>query len=709
MKQLIKNDEDGKLVLLDTPIPALNDNFILVKNHYSVISLGTEFANIAISKKNIIQKAIERPEDFKKVIKLGNKIGYLEAYKVAIEKMRSPGTMGYSSCGEIIDKGKNISEFQIGDMVACAGAGYASHSEIIRVPTNVCIKIPPNVNSRLASFTTLGSIAMQSVRQANVQIGDKILVVGLGLIGQLVISILSNAGCEVIGVDIDSSKVAITKKINSVTAFVRTEKNLSQKIISQTDGFGIDKSIITAATDSNDPVDFSVELLRDRGEIVVLGNVSMNFSWKKAYMKDISIKMSRSYGPGRYDYNYEEKGIDYPIGYVRWTEKRNMASFLKLLSDKKIPLEKLITHEFAFDKSANKTYEKLSNCNDLILGSVFKYDTKKLHQKKIYLNNKAKKNKKSQCNIGFIGAGSYAQSFLLPRLSKIREIRFKGVCTGRGENAKYISEKYDFNYCTTLPSEIINDPEIDTVFILTRHNSHAELATECLSAGKNVFVEKPLSIRKENLDALSELFLENKLMPHLMVGYNRRYSKHTALLRKELKGRSEPIVINYRISAEKLAKEHWFFDKEIGGGRILSESCHFIDYCTYIVGHEVTSFDIKTTHSSTDIPNDNDFILNLSFSDGSIANITYHSIGGGSLPKERIEVSGSGKTLVINDFQLTSIYSGNNIKKLKTKTQDKGRTEMLHKFINSLKNGKRLISVNELISTTDLTIKIQES
>ena len=344
MKQLIKNDEDGKLVLLDTPIPALNDNFILVKNHYSVISLGTEFANIAISKKNIIQKAIERPEDFKKVIKLGNKIGYLEAYKVAIEKMRSPGTMGYSSCGEIIDKGKNISEFQIGDMVACAGAGYASHSEIIRVPTNVCIKIPPNVNSRLASFTTLGSIAMQSVRQANVQIGDKILVVGLGLIGQLVISILSNAGCEVIGVDIDSSKVAITKKINSVTAFVRTEKNLSQKIISQTDGFGIDKSIITAATDSNDPVDFSVELLRDRGEIVVLGNVSMNFSWKKAYMKDISIKMSRSYGPGRYDYNYEEKGIDYPIGYVRWTEKRNMASFLKLLSDKKIPLEKLITH-----------------------------------------------------------------------------------------------------------------------------------------------------------------------------------------------------------------------------------------------------------------------------------------------------------------------------------------------------------------------------
>lgn len=709
MKQLIKNDEDGVLQVVDVPPPALSKNFVLVKNHHSVISLGTEFSNLEISKKNIFQKAIERPDDFKKVIKLGNKIGYLEAYKVAIEKLRSPGTLGYSSSGEVVDKSSDVSEFQVGDFVACAGAGYASHSELIRVPTSLCTKVPPNVSIRLASFTTLGSIAMQAVRQANVQLGDRVLVVGLGLIGQLVASLLSNSGCEVVGVDLDSKKVKLARQLHSITAYDRSDKDLVKKILSITDDYGVDKSIITAATVSNDPVELSTELVRDRGEIIILGNISMNFSWKKTYMKEITVKLSRSYGPGRYDYNYEEKGIDYPIGYVRWTEKRNMQSFLSLLSKGKIPLNKLVTHELDFDDNAHKVYDSLINSKDLILGSVFRYDVSKSHVNGKFFNESVKRNDNKSFNVGFIGAGSYAQSFLLPRLAKMKNLAFKGVCTGKGENAKYISDKFGFEYYTTSSSDIIDDDEIDTVFILTRHNSHAALTSKCLSSGKNVFVEKPLAINKEEIEGISGLFLKDKEMPNLMVGYNRRFSKHTKFLQRAFADRSGPLVINYRISAEKLSKEHWFFDKEIGGGRILSESCHFIDYCQFLVGHKVVDFNVTTTHNSTDIPNDNDIIITLNFSDGSISSITYHSIGGDSLPKERIEVSGENKTIVIDDFQLTTVYSGSNIEKVKTKKQDKGRTEMLDKFFKCLTSGRRLITVDNLVSTTELTINIQES
>jgi len=419
--------------------------------------------------------------------------------------------------------------------------------------------------------------------------------------------------------------------------------------------------------------------------------------------------MSRSYGPGRYDYNYEEKGIDYPIGYVRWTEKRNMESFLSLLSKNKVPLEELITHEFEFNDSASEVYNNLSQSNELILGSVFKYNVNNnILTEKITNEIPPKYHSKKEHNIGLIGAGSYAQSFLLPRLKKFGDVNLVGVCTNHGEKAKHISEKYGFNYSTTLDLDIIDDDEIDTVFILTRHNTHADLVSKLLISGKNVFVEKPLAINIKELDNISDTFNSSD-MPNLIVGYNRRFSKHTDLIRNEFKDRVGPLIINYRVNAEKFERDHWFFDKEIGGGRIVSESCHFIDFCQFLIGCEIIDSNVICAPNSTNIPNNNDIIITLKFSDGSIASITYHSIGGKSLPKERIEVSGENKSIIVDDFINTTVFSGSQINKFKTKRQSKGRAKMLEDFFKSIKLGKSLISINDLISTTRVTIDLEQS
>jgi len=703
MEQLVQSLKDGAMQLLQVPFPALQPGCILVRNHFSVISAGTEGKSVKDARLGYVAKARARKEEVGKVMKSVQNFGLIPTYKMVMNKLESPSPLGYCCAGEVIAVASDVKDFRIGDFVACGG-NTAVHAEVVAVPVNLCVKISNDVNIRDAAFATLGAIAMQGIRQADLRLGENAVVIGLGLIGQLTIQMLNAAGIRTIGIDIDERMVQLASANGCELSINRRSETLENDVLDFTAGHGTDAVIITAGTDSTDPVDLAGALSRKKGKVVIVGAVPTGFKRANYFKKELELKMSSSYGPGRYDREYEEEGIDYPYAYVRWTENRNMEAFVELLRKGKLNIAGLITHEYPFSK-AEDAYKVIVEKTEPFTGMVLKYDVKKELASNVKLAER--KYSKSQPVIGLIGAGSFAQNYLLPALKDKAQLAI--VATARPNNARYIADKYSFASCTGNASEVFSDKDVNTVFIATRHDTHAEYVMEALKSNKNIFVEKPLCLTENDLHQIKAIYDTKSVQ--LMLGFNRRFSPYTETLRSfisqsEKLSSASPIAINYRINAGVVAADHWVHDPKVGGGRILGEVCHFIDLCTFITGSKVAGVSansMNTADGKTDT-----LTVNLSFANGSIANISYFSNGQKELPKERLEVFAGGVVAIIDDFKSVVTY-GKTVSE-KSGKQDKGHSKEVELFMNSIREGKDApIPFDEIYHSMLVTFKVLES
>lgn len=709
MLQILQYQKTGELFVEELPAPRLQEGGVLVQNVFSAISVGTEKSSVETAKASLIGKAKSRPDLVKQVLSNIKRDGIISTYQKVKTRLDNYKALGYSSAGVVIESG--CDEFLIGDRVACAGAGYASHAEIIFVPKNLIAKIPENVDFDEAAFVALGAIAIQGVRQADVRIGENVAVIGLGLIGQLTTQILKAAGCNVIGFDISDLAIEIARELGADELAKSDILTAKSAVESFTQGRCVDAVIITASTKSNAPIDISGVISRDRGRVVIVGDVKTDIPRSQFYEKEIEIRMSRSYGPGRYDMFYEEKGYDYPIGYVRWTENRNMESFLKLISEKKVNIKKLITHRFSI-VDAIKAY-------DLILGKtqakyiciLIEYPEKKLQElesRKSQMIEKEPQTKIEKLYIGCIGAGNFAQSYLLPLLKKNPHVNLKIVVDSSSIVAKRSANKFDFSFASTDANEILDSKDIDAIFISTRHDSHASLVLESLKRGKKVYVEKPLAIDENQLLEIDKIMKKSPNL-FLMVGYNRRFSHAIKLIKNLFYEIDEPLILTYRINAGLLPKEHWIKDPS-QGGRIIGEGCHFIDTMRFIASSNVKLvYANSLSLNKLNYKNRDNISVIIQFEDGSIGTLSYFETGDPSFSKEHLEVYGGQKAAILNDFQYLEI---SNLKKRKRYKLDgrKGHKEEIEETINSmLKDKGSPISYDCIFNTTKTTFSIIKS
>ena len=702
MQQLTQKLGSGDMVIQDIPYPQVGKGMVVVKNHYSIISAGTEGSTVQAARKSLIGKAKERPQQVKQVIDTLKKQGPVQTYRAVMKKLDAYSPLGYSCAGEVIEVGEGVTQFEVGDYVACAGAGYANHAEVVSVPINLCVKLDKGSSLKDAAYNTLGAISMQGVRQADMRLGETCVIIGLGLLGQLAALILKASGVNVIGVDVSENAVkqSLDNKVVDL-GLVRNAPGIEEKIEQFTKGVGADTVIIAAATSSTDPINFAGAVTRKKGKVIVLGAVPTGFDrdpyW---YRKELELKMACSYGPGRYDLNYEEKGIDYPVAYVRWTENRNMEAFQELLTRKRIDIGYLTTHEFKFD-DAPKAFDLVVNRTEPFTGIALKYDIDKQPSKEAIKTSETPKIGK--VNISFIGAGSYAQGNLLPNIPESEDVQKIGVLTNTGTTSKRVAEKFKFQFCATKEEDVLNDTT-NTLFIATRHDSHGEFVIKGLKADKNIFVEKPICLKQEELDEIIEV--QSKNNKAVMIGFNRRFSPLTQTIKKKFG--NGPMSMIYRINAGNIPKDTWIQDMEIGGGRILGEVCHFIDYLTYVNGSEPVSLSANAVPDAHGL-NDTLNIL-IQFKNGSTGVIGYFANGSKSLEKEYIEVFSAGTTAIINDFKELKVYGKGKPSKKKLLNQNKGQKEMVASFVNSLvKDGSSPIPFSEIVSVTKASFKVLES
>lgn len=705
MQQLIQNFKTGELYVDEVPMPSISTGMVLVENEFSLISAGTERGTVKVAKASLIGKAKQRPDLVAQVLQNIKKEGLAATINKVKTKLDSLKALGYSTAGVVVASMDTNSVFKAGDRVACAGQDYASHAEVVAIPQNLVTKIPDNVSSEEAAFTTLGAIALQGVRQAEPKLGEKVAVIGLGLLGQITCQLLKANGCAVFGIDLNAGLVKLANDTAAADkALNRNDSNLVSVCNDFTNGQGFDSVIITAAAPSNDPIELSAEIVRKKGKIIVVGAVKMDIPRDPHfYRKELDLRMSCSYGPGRYDVNYEDKGTDYPFAYVRWTEQRNMEAFLDLLSRKAINIKPLITHTFEI-ADAEKAYDiVLGKTPEPHIGILLKYtDNKAKRQTVVTVKNEPLK----KINTGFIGAGSFAQSYLIPNV-KAFGASLDGVVTSKGITSKNVADKFKFNFCSTEADDVLKNDAVNTIFIATPHSSHAPLVIKSMESGKPVFVEKPLAI---TMDQLNEVIATKaKCNQPLMVGFNRRFAPISKAIKKEFSSVSEPIVVNIRVNAGLIPKEHWTQQPEIGGGRIVGEVCHFIDLMQYFTGAEpikVYAASVNTTNDKI-TPEDNIAII-VSFNNGSVGNLTYLANGDKSMPKELIEVFGAGNIGVINDFREGTFHKGNKVTKLKS--SGKGHKEEVDAFLHAVNNGDESpISFRSICLTTLTTFKILDS
>jgi polar amino acid transport system substrate-binding protein len=698
MEQLTQNLKDGKMELLEVPFPVLSKGRILVRNHYSLISAGTEGKTVKDARLGYIGKARARKEEVKKVIQAAKTFGIKDTYRMVMNKLDAPSSLGYSCAGEVIGLADDVIGFNIGDMVACAGP-TAAHAEVVAVPVNLCVKVPGEVAMKDASFATVGAIAMQGVRQADLRLGESCAVIGLGLVGQLTIQLLKASGVKVAGIDLDENMIALAHKNGCDLSMNRNQEHLEQQISHFTSGHGVDAVIITAGSSSTDPVDLAGAIARKKGKVVIVGGVPTGFKRPNYFKKELDLRMSSSYGPGRYDPEYEEHGHDYPYGYVRWTENRNMLSFLELIDQGRISLNNIITHEFDFS-NAPAAYEIVVNRSETFSGIVLKYDISKDLKDSVSLPAE-KTYAPDEPSIGLIGAGSFGQNFLLPALKD--KARMVTVVTARPNNAVNIARKFGFENADGDAGRVFSNQEINTVFIATRHDSHGSLVIDSLKNGKNIFVEKPLCLRSDELPEIVEAYTKGNTK--LMVGYNRRFSPFTERMMQSLPS-DLPKVINYRINAGYIPPDHWAHDPIVGGGRIIGEVCHFIDLAMFISGSNINFVSARSVEPKNH-PDDT-LVINASFEDGSIATITYVSNGHKSMSKEYLEVFCGGVAYKIDDFRSLNVYA-EKPQQMKG-TQDKGHNKEISAFIDSIRTGGQApIPFNDLVTTSHATFCILES
>ncbi len=706
MLQIIQSYRSGQMELAEVPVPICEDTGILVRNACSLVSAGTEKMLVDLAKKSLVGKAMARPDLARQVITKMKKEGVRQTLEKVFTKLDNPIPLGYSCAGQVIGVGRSVLRFKVGDWVACGGAGYANHAEVNYVPQNLAVKLPPGLDPDDAAFATVGAIAMQGVRQAEVELGHRIGVVGLGLLGQLTVQILKASGAKVICMDISESKMELARKMGADWA-VHTD-NFASMAINMSDGHGLDAMIITASTSSNQPIELAGEVCRYKGKVVVVGMVGMNIPRNEYYRKELDLRLSMSYGPGRYDPIYEEKGIDYPYSLVRWTEGRNMLTFLELCAEGKVTPAKLVTHRFEFD-DALKAYDLFEGkAGEPYLGILLKYKLDKVLAGYVFMPNAGVKIS-ARVKVGLVGAGNFAKSVLLPKLAAMEGVRIEAIATATGASSRGTAAKYHIGKVFGDSDALLDDAEVNTVFITTRHNHHAPAILKALAKSKHVFVEKPLCINEEEFEAIRMGYEAALPRPVLMVGFNRRFSSHAVKLREWVEASGERPVIRYRVNAGSIPKIHWIQDPEIGGGRIVGEVCHFVDLCSFIADSGVMEVFATVLETPGEYHQDN-VCITLRHANGARSTIDYLANGDSACSKEFIEVF-TGKGLATSeDFCVTTFSRGGKKTRFKSKGMDKGFQAELTAFaLAAIGKSKAPIGFDSLANTTLTTFRILES
>ena len=709
-------------MVVEVPTPQPQPGMALVKTAASLVSAGTERMLVDFASKSLLGKARSRPDLARQVIEKARREGILSTLDAAFNRLDQPIPLGYSSAGEIVGLGADFQGFKLGQRVACAGGGYAVHAEYALVPKNLLAALPDNVDYDSAAFTTLGAIALHGFRLSEAVVGEQVTVIGLGLLGLLSVAIANAAGCKVLGIDLDPNRVKLAETMGAEMSVSRDEAGAAAQSISR--GRGSDVVLICADTTSSDPVELAGEIARDKARVVATGAVGLEIPRKVYYEKELAFINSRSYGPGRYDPNYEENGQDYPLGYVRWTEGRNLEAFVDLLSSNRVDVHPLITHRYPVEQAPN-AYDLINGQDGgkFFLGVLLTYDIGEAIEPErspstVEHEDTGETDSESQFDgmsgkvqLGVLGAGNFASAVMLPALSKIDDLELVGIASASGLSAQTAVSKFNFNYATSDETKILEDPAINAVAILTRHQLHSQQVIAALNAGKHVFCEKPLAITIQGLEDVFEIL---EILPDrnqmLMVGFNRRFAPFSQQIKTFLGARYEPLMANYRVNAGYLPEGHWLHDITQGGGRIIGEGCHFIDYLTFLVGEPPSSVAAIALPDGGRYQEDN-VHLTLTFPDGSIGTIDYLANGDKAFAKERLEVFYAGRVAVLDDFRTLELVQNGKRKISRSRLrQDKGHRAEWQAFQSAVhNNGPLPIPYNQLYGVSLAAILAVES
>ena len=716
MKQVVQNYKTGELAVVDVPVPTCKRGGVLVRTRFSLISTGTEMMKVNEASMSMLAKAKARPDQVAKVMQTAATLGPVATYRKVINKLDSYTPLGYSLCGEVVEVGEGITDVAVGDLVACAGNEHALHAELNWVPKNLYTRVPGGVDPQHAAFGTVGSIAMQGVRQGEPQLGELALVIGLGLVGQLVVQLLVASGVRVVGVDLDPTRCALAEGLGALVCSDPSSGVVDTAVGELSNGHGVDQVYLAAGGSSNDPVELAAKLARDRGRVIDIGKTKLDLPWNAYYEKELDVRFSRSYGPGRYDPEYELDGRDYPIGYVRWTERRNLECFLDLVARGRVDVGPLISHVADFD-TATETYGQLKSGELKAVAVLFSYPgAKEADEPAAPTFSAAPQATRAivakpvgrpglPLRVAFVGAGNYASSMLLPHLQEREDVALTHVVTTSALSASNAQRKFGFSAASTDLDVVLDNPAVDVVFVVTRHNSHASLTARALRAGKAVFVEKPLALDEAGLGEVLAAVTEAD-NDRLQVGFNRRFAPLLRAARARFGRRVGPATVRYLINAGPLEHGSWYAREASEGSRFVGEGGHFVDTVSWLLGSEPESVYACAT------PGHNDLQVSLRYADGSTAVITYAASGAAGFPKETLDLLADGKVLRLDDFQRVSVVRG---RKAWTTPRiplgrDKGQRAQLDAFLDAVRGGRPMpIALDSLAATTRATFAVATS
>ena len=714
MKQILQNQKTGNTELVDVPCPQVKNGHVLIRTRKSLISPGTERAVLEFGKAGLFEKARKNPDKVRAVLERLKTEGIFETYEAVTRKLEQRIPLGYCNAGVVLDIGKGVYHLRPGDRVASNG----KHAELVNVPMNLCVKIPETVSDDHATFTVLGAIGLEGLRLAQPTLGETFVVIGLGLVGLIAVQLLRANGCRVMGIDMNSHRLALAKEFGAHVVDLSDGRDPVAEALVLSRERGVDGVLVTASTTSSDPIRHAAQMCRKRGRIVLVGVTGLELSRDDFYEKEISFQVSCSYGPGRYDPVYEEQGHDYPFGFVRWTEQRNMEAMMDLLEAQKIDVESLISHRFPLAE-AQAAYDVLSN-DARSLGIILEYSddterpTESIRRPLVSLSIREDRVKglARPPAVSFIGAGDHATRILIPAFQKAG-VRLKSIVTSTGATSYQAAKQFGFEQAATDADAVFADPDVDCVVIATRHDTHARFTTAALKSGKHVFVEKPLAISRAELKDIVDLYTaQNASQPQrvLTVGFNRRFAPHIQKIRELMKGFDGPKSFVMTVNAGRIPSDHWIQDPAVGGGRIIGEACHFIDLLRYLAQSPVTSVQADSMEaSSSRLPCPDTATFTLGFQDGSIGAIHYFSNGDKTFPKERLEIFCSGKILQMNNFKKLQGWGWPHFRKMNLWKQDKGHTHCVGAFAKAVREGGSLpIPFEQLIEVTEVSLIVHE-
>ena len=714
VKQVLQ-DPSGATVVRDVPAPPCPPGSILVRNRFSAISSGTEGARVALAKKSLLAKARERPDLARQVIDRARVEGIRSTHQAVKRKLREAVAVGYSSAGHIAEVGRAVPGFDVGDAVACAGGGHANHAELVSVPVNLCAKVPREVPLETASLTAIASIALHAIRLSDVHVGDRVAVIGCGLVGQLAIRLLLASGAEVVALDVNGVRAERAQRAGAAAAFA-VDADVARTVRSWASGHGVDAAIVTAATRANDPLVTAAEIARDRGAVVLVGDVPVEIPRSLMYEKELSFRVSRSYGPGRYDRAHEELGLDYPIGYVRWTEKRNMEAILALQAAGRLDLGDLVEEVVPVDEAA-RAYERLAApADERPAGALLlAYDadagpapepltlSSPAHRGRVATTSE----RRSPVRIGLIGPGSFASRVLVPAFVRAGA-QLEVVGGGSGPSAEAAMRQLGFSRIAPDAAAVLAEDDVDAVVITTRHATHADLVVQALEAGKHVFCEKPLGLTQDEVEAV--LAAAEHARGILSVGFNRRFSPLLRELRAFVGGETEPVAATYRVSAGRLDEGHWAHQLDEGGGRILGEVCHFVDSLRFVADADIELvYAVGYGDEQAPLQARDNVAVSLGFANQSIGTILYLAEGSPRVPKERLEAYAAGRTAILDDYRRLELLGRGHSRKRGSRRREKGHRQELEAFLDAVARGEPPVPLAEVGNVSLATVAVVES